>query len=65
VGRWSVLPAEQRAEDIAFAIRLARENPELLAVAATYDLGELAEALDHVTRPGKEGSVLLASPIAD
>jgi NADPH:quinone reductase-like Zn-dependent oxidoreductase len=65
VGRWSVLPAEQRAEDVAFATRLARERPELLAVAATYDLTELAKALDHVTRPGKEGTVLLTSPIAD
>jgi len=45
--------------------RLARERPELLAVAATYDLGDLAAALDHVARRGKGGTVLLASPLPE
>jgi len=65
VGRWRLLPSEQRAEDVAFATRLARERPELLAVAASYDLGDLAAALDHVARPGKDGTVLLTSPIPE
>jgi len=65
VGRWRLLPADQRAEDVAFATRLARERPELLAVAASYDLGDLAAALDHVARPGKDGTVLLTSPIPE
>jgi NADPH:quinone reductase-like Zn-dependent oxidoreductase len=65
VGRWPVLPPEQRAEDLAFATQLARTRPELLAVAATYELGDLAAALDHVARPGKDGTVLLTSPIPE
>jgi NADPH:quinone reductase-like Zn-dependent oxidoreductase len=65
VARWPLLPPEQRAEDLAFATQLARTRPELLAVAAAYDLLDLAAALDHVARPGKDGTVLLTSPIPE
>jgi NADPH:quinone reductase-like Zn-dependent oxidoreductase len=65
VGRWALLPPEQRAEDLAFATQLARTRPELLAVDATYDLDDLAAALDHVARPGKDGTVLLTNPIPE
>jgi NADPH:quinone reductase-like Zn-dependent oxidoreductase len=61
VGRWSLLPSEQRAGDVAFATRLARTRPELFAVAGAYDLADLAAALDHVARAGRDGTVLLTS----
>ncbi|MFE3165405.1 zinc-binding dehydrogenase [Streptomyces sp. NPDC059224] len=53
---------EERAEDVAFATRLAATAPELFEVAARYDLADFAKAIDHVRRPGRSGTVLLASP---
>lgn len=53
---------EERAEDLAFAARLAATAPELFEVAAGYDLADFAKAIDHVRRPGKSGTVLLTSP---
>jgi NADPH:quinone reductase-like Zn-dependent oxidoreductase len=62
VGQWLTrLPAE-RADDVAFAAGLAETGPELLEVAARYDLADFAEAIAHVRRPGKTGTVLLTSP---
>ncbi|RDI31695.1 alcohol dehydrogenase catalytic domain-containing protein [Lentzea flaviverrucosa] len=63
VGRWLLTrtPAE-RAEDVAFAIDLAETAPELFEVAGRYDLADFAEAVDHVRRPGKSGTVLLTGP---
>lgn len=52
----------ERAEDVAFAARLAATAPELFEVAAGYDLADFAKAVDHVRRPGKSGTVLLTSP---
>lgn len=53
---------EERAEDVAFAARLAATAPELFEVAASYDLADFAKAIGHVRRPGKSGTVLLTSP---
>lgn len=53
---------EERAEDVAFAVRLAATAPELFEVAARYDLADFAKAVDHVRRPGRNGTVLLTSP---
>ncbi|WP_206244993.1 zinc-binding dehydrogenase [Novosphingobium terrae] len=61
VGTWGGLPPEQRAEDIALALRLAEGNPALFPVAARYPLTSVREAADHVERPGKAGVVLLTS----
>jgi NADPH:quinone reductase-like Zn-dependent oxidoreductase len=62
VGRWLTRTPEERAEDVAFATRLAETAPELLEVAACYDLADFAEAISHVRRPGRSGTVLLTSP---
>jgi NADPH:quinone reductase-like Zn-dependent oxidoreductase len=62
IGRWMTRTPAERAEDIAFATRLARTAPELFEVAAGYDLADFAKAVDHVRRPGKSGTVLLTSP---
>ncbi|MGA5330378.1 hypothetical protein ACPCJT_29600 [Streptomyces griseoincarnatus] len=52
----------QRAEDVAFAVDLARTSPELLEVAARYDLADVKAAVEHARRPGKSGTLLLTSP---
>ncbi|MGW0792343.1 zinc-binding dehydrogenase [Streptomyces sp. NPDC002911] len=62
IGRWMTRTPEERAEDVAFAARLATTAPELFEVAADYDLADFAKAIDHVRRPGKSGTVLLTSP---
>lgn len=62
VGQWLTRTPAERAEDVAFAAGLAESAPELLEVAARYDLADFAEAIAHVRRPGKTGTVLLTSP---
>ena len=66
IGRWaSARTAEQQAGDIEFAADLALTRPELLDIAAVYDLADYRAATAEVTRPGKIGSVVLTSPLAD
>jgi NADPH:quinone reductase-like Zn-dependent oxidoreductase len=65
VGRWAGdrTPDQQRS-DLDFAVELARTRPELLDIAAAYDLADYKAAVTEVTRPGKVGTVLLTSPDA-
>ena len=61
--RWlTTRTAEERAQDVAGAISLASGAPELFEVAETYDLADFLTAIEHAQRPGKVGTVLLASP---
>lgn len=62
VGSWASLPSETRQRDLACALDLATRHADLFPVAETYDLSDVAQAVAHVTRPGRTGSVLLASP---
>ncbi|MEU5462579.1 zinc-binding dehydrogenase [Streptomyces althioticus] len=62
IWHWTDRTAGQRAEDVAFAVDLARTSPELLEVAARYDLADVKAAVEHARRPGKSGTVLLTSP---
>ncbi|PSM44658.1 alcohol dehydrogenase [Streptomyces dioscori] len=62
ITQWLTRTPEERAEDVAFAAGLAATAPELFEVAAGYDLADFAQAVDHVRRPGKSGTVLLTSP---
>jgi NADPH:quinone reductase-like Zn-dependent oxidoreductase len=63
IGRWTTTRTlDEQAEDMAFALELARARPDLLEVAASYDLAEYQAAVAEAGRPGKVGSVLLASP---
>ncbi|MFJ5520474.1 alcohol dehydrogenase catalytic domain-containing protein [Streptomyces griseoluteus] len=62
IGRWlTETPAAVREQDIAEAMRLALERPELFGVAAQYDLAEVKDAVRYMERPGKAGTVLLTS----
>ncbi|KAB2971018.1 zinc-binding dehydrogenase [Streptomyces sp. SS1-1] len=62
VWHWTRRGPEERAQDVAFALDLARNTPELFEVAARYDLADVEAAVEHVRRPGKSGTVLLTSP---
>ncbi|MDK1348717.1 alcohol dehydrogenase catalytic domain-containing protein [Streptomyces sp. 378] len=53
---------EERAQDVGFAWDLARNTPDLLEVAAGYDLAEFKTAIQHARRPAKSGTVLLTTP---
>jgi NADPH2:quinone reductase len=59
VGSWTRSPPEQRARDVAVALRLAAEPVGLFDVAGYYRPSRIAEAVDHVGQPGKIGAVLL------
>ncbi|MGW1169923.1 zinc-binding dehydrogenase [Streptomyces sp. NPDC002550] len=60
LGRWLLeASAERRASDVVAAKLIALEFKDQFDVAATYDLGELANAVKHAVRPGKVGTVLI------
>jgi NADPH:quinone reductase-like Zn-dependent oxidoreductase len=59
VGRWPALPDAVRAADLASALSLAQSEPDLFRVAAEYQLAQIADAVVHAERPGKDGAVLL------
>ncbi|MFG3258476.1 zinc-binding dehydrogenase [Streptomyces sp. NPDC048172] len=60
--RWTNRTPEERAQDVAFAQDLARNTPDLLEVAADYDLADFKAAVEHARRPAKRGTVLLTTP---
>ncbi|MGS2591054.1 hypothetical protein [Streptomyces hebeiensis] len=53
---------KERAQDVAFAQDLAQNTPDLLEVAASYDLADFKAAVEHARRPAKSGTVLLTTP---
>ncbi|MEK8174498.1 zinc-binding dehydrogenase [Streptomyces sp. M19] len=62
VWHWMSRSPEERAQDVAFALELAQSTPDLLEVAASYDLADFKAAIEHARRPAKSGTVLLTSP---
>ncbi|MER8222579.1 zinc-binding dehydrogenase [Streptomyces sp. NPDC094143] len=61
---WMRRSPKERAQDVAFAVDLARNTPDLLEVAASYDLADFRAAIEHARRPAKSGTVLLTTPRA-
>jgi NADPH:quinone reductase-like Zn-dependent oxidoreductase len=60
IGRWLTGAApERRASDIAAATELAATQPSEFDVAGTYSLDQITDAVRHVTRPGKIGTVIV------
>ncbi|MFF2503490.1 zinc-binding dehydrogenase [Streptomyces sp. NPDC058067] len=60
IGRWmSDTSAERQASDVAAAKLIATAFKDQFDVAATYALGDLAQAVEHAVRPGKIGTVLI------
>jgi NADPH:quinone reductase-like Zn-dependent oxidoreductase len=62
VGRWAGLPADVRKADLKLALELAASKPELFQVEQTFDLADISKAAALVEKPGKSGTVLIASP---
>jgi hypothetical protein len=53
-------PAEdEKRKDFELALGLAKSHPELFEVAHEYEFGDFQKAIQHVSRPGKTGIVLL------
>ena len=50
---------EQRASDVASAVMISTALPQHFDVAAIYPLDRIADAVRHVTQPGKVGTVLV------
>ena len=61
VRHWTRRTPDERAQDVAFALDLAQHTPDLLEVAARYDLADVEAAVEHARRPGKSGTVVLTS----
>jgi NADPH2:quinone reductase len=59
---WFRLAADEKRKDFELALSLATNHPELFEVAHEYEFGDFQRALQHVSRPGKTGIVLLKSP---
>lgn len=60
IGRWLTGTApERRASDIASARALATSQPAEFDVAGAYSLDQITDAVRHVNRPGKIGTVIV------
>lgn len=60
IGRWLTGTApERRASDIASARALATSQPAEFDVAGAYQLDRITDAVHHVNRPGKIGTVIV------
>jgi NADPH:quinone reductase-like Zn-dependent oxidoreductase len=60
INRWlEAVSPEQRASDAATAVMIATEMPQHFDVAATYPLDRIADAVRHVSQPGKVGTVVV------
>src|SRR3984893_10988006 len=59
---WFRLAEDEKRKDFALALVLAKNHPELFEVAHEYEFGDFQRAIQHVSRPGKAGIVLLKSP---
>jgi NADPH2:quinone reductase len=60
--RWlQTTSAEQRREDVREAIEIGRVAPEQFEVDADYDLDRFIDAIEHIERAGRKGTVLISS----
>jgi len=59
---WFRLTKDEKQKDFELALSLARNHPELFEVAHEYEFADFQKAIQHASRPGKTGIVLLKSP---
>jgi NADPH:quinone reductase-like Zn-dependent oxidoreductase len=60
IGRWlSGVAPERRASDIASVTAIVTAQPEELDVAGTYAVDQITDAVRHVHRAGKTGTVIV------
>src|SRR5882724_4920632 len=60
---WFRLTQDEKQQDFELALRLATHHPALFEVAHEYEFADFQKAIQHVSRPGKAGIVLLKSPM--
>ena len=60
MGTWMGLSDEEKKADIATAQRLALTKQDQFEVGGIYAAHRIAEAVEHVGRRGKTGTVLLS-----
>jgi NADPH:quinone reductase len=58
---WFRLPEDEKRQDFKLALNLATNHPQLFEVAHEYEFDDFQRAIQHVSRPGKTGVVLLKS----
>lgn len=58
---WFRLPEDEKRQDFELALTLATNHPQLFEVAHEYEFDAFQRAIQHVSRPGKIGIVLLKS----
>jgi D-arabinose 1-dehydrogenase-like Zn-dependent alcohol dehydrogenase len=56
---WFRLAEGEKRKDFELALGLAKSHPELFEVAHEYEFGDFQNAIQHVSRSGKTGIVLL------
>jgi NADPH:quinone reductase-like Zn-dependent oxidoreductase len=59
---WFRLQEDNKQKDFELALSLAKNHPELFEVAHEYEFGDFQKAIQHTSRQGKTGIVLLKSP---
>ena len=59
---WFRLAEDEKRTNFDLALSLAINHPELFEVAHEYEFDDFQRAIEHVSRPGKTGIVLLKSP---
>ena len=60
---WFLLAEDEERKDFELALSLATNHPELFGVAHEYEFDDFQRAIQHVSRPGKTGIVLLKSQV--
>ena len=60
---WFLLAEDEERKDFELALSLATNHPGLFEVAHEYEFDDFQSAIQHVSRPGKTGIVLLKSQI--
>jgi NADPH:quinone reductase-like Zn-dependent oxidoreductase len=59
---WFRLTQDEKQEDFELALSLANNHPGLFEVVHEYEFADFQRAIQHVSRPGKTGIVLLKGP---
>jgi NADPH:quinone reductase-like Zn-dependent oxidoreductase len=60
---WSRLTQDEKQKDFELALSLATNHPALFEVAQEFEFADFQKAIQHMSRPGKTGMVLLKNPI--
>jgi len=60
INRWlTAVSSEQRASDVTSAVMITTDLPHHFDVAAVYPLDRIADAVRHVSQPGKLGTIVV------